>query len=138
MTIVCGFSFGVNIKDANGRTPIHDAFRSSVKMNVDKTNPEECFQIDTDFGIKVCTTNVATLQSLLFFVQIQELEAWQEEYRNTLFTHEHPLIYLFAKAKGNINAQDKYLLTPLHYAVTRDNLPGVKQLVSLNAYIEVS
>ena len=128
----------MNIKDANGRTPIHDAFRSSVKMNVDKTNPEKRLQIDSDFGNKVCTTSAATIQALLFHVQIQEPEAWQEEYRNTLFTHEHPLIYLFAKAKGNINAQDKYLLTPLHYAATRDNLPGVKQLVSLNAYIEVS
>lgn len=106
-------------------------------MNVDKTNPENRFQMDKDFGDKVCKTSVATTQSRLFSLQIQEQVAWQEEYTNTLFTHEHPLIYLFAKAKGNINAQDKYLLTPLHYAVARGNLSGVKQLVSLNAYIEV-
>ena len=47
------------------------------------------------------------------------------------------MIYLFAKADGNINARDKYLLTPLHYAVAQNNLSGVKQLLTLGADIEV-
>ena len=50
---------------------------------------------------------------------------------------EHPLIYLFSRVHGDLNAQDKYLLTPLHYAVTRNNIAGVKQLIALNANVEV-
>ena len=38
---------------------------------------------------------------------------------------------------GNINAYDKYHQTPLHYAVAGNHLPGVKQLITLNADIEV-
>lgn len=54
-----------------------------------------------------------------------------------LCSADHPLVYLFARAHGDINAVDKYLLTPLHCAVTRNNLPGVKQLIALQAKIEV-
>jgi len=72
------------------------------------------------------------------FIQIQDLEIWQEEYSTKIFSFDHPLIYLFAKANGDVNARDKYLLTPLHYAVARNNLSGVKQLIKLNADIEVN
>jgi ankyrin repeat protein len=71
-------------------------------------------------------------------LKIQGQKKWEEEYKNTILEHDHPLIYLFAKAHGNINATDKYLLTPLHYAVARNNLAGVKQLITLKANIEVS
>jgi ankyrin repeat protein len=37
-----------------------------------------------------------------------------------------------------MNARDKYLLTPLHYAVARNNLFGVKQLLTYNVNIDVS
>lgn len=61
-----------------------------------------------------------------------------EEYAKNILTADHPLIYLFSIFKGDIHAQDKYLLTPLHYAVARNNFPGVKQLIKLGANVEVS
>jgi len=78
------------------------------------------------------------LKNKFSFLKIQDVEAWQEEYKTKILSSDHPLIYLFAKANGNINARDKYLLTPLHYAVARNNLAGVKQLITLNANIEVN
>ena len=69
---------------------------------------------------------------------MQDYFLWQEEYQEKILTSDHPLIYLFAKANGDMNASDKYLLTPLHYAVARNNLAGVKQLIALGAQIEVS
>ncbi|CAF4386331.1 unnamed protein product, partial [Rotaria sordida] len=88
------FELGINIKDAHDRTPIHSAFRSS-----NNSTSEKQFNIDINFGDK-----------------IQEAKIWQEEYKNKILQSDHPLIYLFAKVNGNINARDKYLLTPLHYA----------------------
>ncbi|CAF1205520.1 unnamed protein product [Rotaria sordida] len=108
------FELGINIKDAHDRTPIHSAFRSS-----NNSTSEKQFNIDINFGDK-----------------IQEAKIWQEEYKNKILQSDHPLIYLFAKVNGNINARDKYLLTPLHYAVARNNLAGVKQLIISNADIE--
>ncbi|CAF0870230.1 unnamed protein product [Adineta steineri] len=113
------FKLGVNIKDAYGRTPIHSAFRSSNNSNSNKSNIEKPFDIENDLGDK-----------------IQATEIWQDEYKNKIPSSDHPLIYLFAKANGNIRAGDKYLLTPLHYAVARNNLAGVKQLITLQAEIE--
>jgi hypothetical protein len=55
-----------------------------------------------------------------------------------MFSTDHPLIYLFTRANGQINARDKYLLTPSHYAVAGNDLSGVKQLIVLNADIEVN
>jgi len=43
----------VNIKDADERTPIHSAFRSSNNSSPNKSNPEKQFNIDMDFGNKV-------------------------------------------------------------------------------------
>lgn len=71
-------------------------------------------------------------------LKMQDYFLWQEEYQEKILTSDHPLIYLFAKANGDMNACDKYLLTPLHYAVARNNLAGVKQLIALSAQIEVS
>ncbi len=71
-------------------------------------------------------------------MKIQGQKKWEEEYKNTILEHDHPLIYLFAKANGDIFARDKYLLTPLHYAVAHNNLAGVKQLIKLKADIEVN
>jgi ankyrin repeat protein len=79
-----------------------------------------------------------TFKNKFSFIQIQEIEAWKEEYTTKILTSDHPLIYLFAKANGNLNARDKYLLTPLHYAVARNNLSGIKQLIKLNVDIEVN
>ncbi len=42
-------SFGVNIKDANDRTPIHSAFRSSNNIS----NTDDQFIIETDLGNEV-------------------------------------------------------------------------------------
>ncbi|CAF1088242.1 unnamed protein product [Adineta steineri] len=109
------FKFGVNIKDINGQTPMHSAFRSPNSM----LNIENQVLIETDFGD-----------------QIQDAQTWQEEYTTKILPSIHPLIYLFAKANGDINARDKYLQTPLHYAVARHNLSGVKLLITLNANIE--
>jgi hypothetical protein len=47
------YRLGVNIKDADERTPIHSAFRSSNNLNPNKSNPEKQFNIDTDLGNKV-------------------------------------------------------------------------------------
>ncbi|UJR28363.1 hypothetical protein I4U23_009606 [Adineta vaga] len=114
------FEIGVNIKDENGRTPLHSAFRlSNTSTNTNESNLEKQFNPETDFGDK-----------------IQTIETWQDNYKNKICSSAHPLIYLFALANGNINACDKYLLTPLHYAVARNNLAGVKQLIELNANIE--
>jgi hypothetical protein len=44
---------GVNIKDANERTPIHSAFRSSNNTNTNLSNSKEQFNTDEDFGKKV-------------------------------------------------------------------------------------
>lgn len=66
------------------------------------------------------------------------VDTWPEGYKDQILRSHHPLIYLFALANGEINACDKYLLTPLHYAVARNNLAGVKQLIELKANIEVS
>ncbi|CAF2395150.1 unnamed protein product [Rotaria sp. Silwood2] len=115
------FKLGVNIKDAHYRTPIHSAFRSSNNLNTNNSTLEKQFDVDINFGDK-----------------IQKIEDWQEEYRNEILSKDHPLIYLFAKVNGDINALDKYLLTPLHYAVARNNLAGVKQLITLKAKIESS
>ncbi|CAF2821950.1 unnamed protein product [Rotaria sp. Silwood2] len=109
------FVFGVNIKDENDRTPIHSAFRSSNHIS----HTENQFIIETDFGN-----------------QIQDFQIWQEEYIEKILPSDHPIIYLFAKTNGDINVRDKYLLTPLHYAVANQNLAGVKQLITLNADIE--
>ena len=70
-------------------------------------------------------------------MQIQKVNAWQEEYVNKILPSLHPLIYLFTKARGFTNARDKYLLTPLHYAVSHNNFAGIQQLVLLGAQIEV-
>ncbi|CAF3672911.1 unnamed protein product [Rotaria sordida] len=109
------FVFGVNIKDENGRTPIHSAFRSSNNIS----NIENQFMTEIDFGN-----------------QIQDFQIWQEEYIEKILPSHHPIIYLFAKTNGDINMRDKYLLTPLHYAVANQNFTGVKQLITLNADIE--
>ena len=71
-------------------------------------------------------------------MQIQEVDAWQEEYKNKILPSHHPLIYLLTRAKGFTNARDKYLLTPLHYAVSHNNFAGIQQLVLHGAQIEVS
>ena len=63
---------------------------------------------------------------------------WKGEYSQNIVHSDHPLIYLLVKANGNINVQDKYLLTPLHYAVAQNSFNGVKQLLCLNANVEVS
>lgn len=47
------YRVGVNIKDANNRTPIHATFRSSNNLNQSKSNPGQLFNIDADFGDKV-------------------------------------------------------------------------------------
>ncbi|UJR21124.1 hypothetical protein I4U23_024224 [Adineta vaga] len=109
------FKFGVNIKDANDRTPMHSVFRSSNTISDFKDD----FNPKTDFGD-----------------ELQDMQSWQDDYKTNILTSDHPLIYLFAKVNGDINARDKYLLTPLHCAVARNNLPGVKQLISLKANIE--
>ncbi len=133
------YRLGVNIKDANDRTPIHSAFHSSTISNTNNSNPEKQFNIDMDFGNKVIHKFLLLLKRDEFsFIQIQNIEAWQEEYTTKILSSDHPLIYLFAKANGNVNARDKYLLTPLHYAVARNNLAGVKQLITLNADMEVN
>jgi ankyrin repeat protein len=93
--------------------------------------------METDFGNQVLNKYINILKTSSSFIQIQDSEIWQKEYTTKLLSHNHPLIYLFAKANGNINARDKYLLTPLHYAVARNNLSGIKQLITLNADIEV-
>ncbi|CAF3262966.1 unnamed protein product [Rotaria socialis] len=115
------FRFGINIKDANGRTPMHSAFRPSNLLNTNSSKQEKPFDIETDFDNKIL-----------------DVDIWQDEYKNKIFSKDHPLIYLFALASGNVNARDKFLLTPLHYAVARNNLAGVKQLIKLNANIEAS
>jgi ankyrin repeat protein len=69
---------------------------------------------------------------------MHSLEIWQKEYTTKILSSDHPLIYLFAISNGDINARDKYLLTPLHYAVAHNNLSGIKQLVTFNADLEVS
>jgi hypothetical protein len=43
----------VNIKDENGRTPIHSAFRLSNNSNSNKSESETIFDVDIDFGSKV-------------------------------------------------------------------------------------
>ncbi|CAF3944056.1 unnamed protein product, partial [Rotaria magnacalcarata] len=113
--------FGVNIKDANGRTPMHSAFRPSNILNTNSSKQEKPFDIETDFDKKIL-----------------DVAVWQDEYKNKIFSNDHPLIYLFAIANGNVDARDKFLLTPLHYAVARNNLAGVKQLIKLHANIEAS
>ncbi|CAM2703307.1 unnamed protein product [Rotaria socialis] len=115
------FRFGINIKDATGRTPMHSAFRPSNLLNTNSSKQEKPFDIETDFDNKIL-----------------DVDIWQDEYKNKIFSKDHPLIYLFALASGNVNARDKFLLTPLHYAVARNNLAGVKQLIKLNANIEAS
>ncbi|CAF3407987.1 unnamed protein product [Rotaria sp. Silwood1] len=109
------FVFGANIKDENDRTPMHSAFRSSNKIS----NIENQFIIETDFGN-----------------QIQDFQIWQQEYIEQILPSDHPIIYLFAKTNGDVNVRDKFLLTPLHYAVANQNLAGVKQLIKLKADIE--
>ncbi|CAM4780685.1 unnamed protein product [Rotaria magnacalcarata] len=106
---------GVNIKDEYDRTPMYSALRLS-NHTLDPAN--EVLSED-DFGN-----------------QFQDFKIWQQEYNDTILSSHHPLIYLFARTNGDINARDKYLLTPLHYAVARQNLAGVKQLIALNADIE--
>ncbi|CAF0925386.1 unnamed protein product [Adineta ricciae] len=114
------FASGVNIKDANHRTPLHSAFRSSSRnMNTNELGPEQQFQPESDFGD-----------------EIQSSEAWQRDYQNKILQSAHPLVCLFALVNADINACDKYLLTPLHYAVARNSLAGVKQLIELKANIE--
>ncbi|CAF0926376.1 unnamed protein product [Rotaria sp. Silwood1] len=114
------FKLGVNIKDAHDRTPIHSAFRSSNNLNINNTTSEKQSDISRYFGDK-----------------IQAADAWQKEYTEQILSSDHPLIYLFTKVNGNINARDKYLLTPLHYAIARNNLAGVKQLIKSKANIEL-
>ncbi|CAF1027311.1 unnamed protein product [Adineta ricciae] len=109
------FKFGVNIKDANGRTPIHSAFHLSHSTS----DLENQIDMEIDFGD-----------------QLQDKQSWQDDYTTNILASDHPLIYLFAKANGDINARDKYLLTPLHYAVAQNKLSGVKQLLTLGADIE--
>ncbi|CAF4551132.1 unnamed protein product, partial [Rotaria socialis] len=106
---------GVNIKDEHGRTPMYSAFRLSNHT----LNPANEVLSENDFG-----------------TQFQDSETWQQEYNHTILSSHHPIIYLFARTNGDVNVRDKYLLTPLHYAVARQNLAGVKQLIALNADIE--
>jgi ankyrin repeat protein len=65
-------------------------------------------------------------------------DVWKDVYNSDILSSDHPLITLFAKTRGEVNALDKYLLTPLHYAASRNNLSGVKQLIHFGAHIEVS
>ncbi|CAF3769703.1 unnamed protein product [Rotaria socialis] len=106
---------GVNIKDEHGRTPMYSAFRLS---NHTLNTANEVLS-ENDFG-----------------TQFQDSETWQQEYNHTILSSHHPIIYLFARTNGDVNVRDKYLLTLLHYAVARQNLAGVKQLIALNADIE--
>jgi ankyrin repeat protein len=138
LIIFYSYRLGVNIKDAHDRTPIHSAFRSSNNLNTNNSNQEKKLNTETDFGNKVFCLVFFVINNSYLFIQIQESDIWQEEYPTKILPSDHPLIYLFAKANGNINATDKYLLTPLHYAVARNNLAGVKQLITLKANIEVS
>ena len=100
----------MNIKDENEQTPMHSVFRSSKDFSQAKAECEK----EIYFGNELIGS-------------IGE----------NLFSADHPLVYLFVRANGDINAMDKYLLTPLHCAVARNNLPGVKQLVVLKANMEV-
>lgn len=129
----------MNIKDEHGRTPIHSAFRLSNTSSGNKSEAEKLFKIEDDFGNEVSDTFLLSLKrNRTPSGQIQDSQAWQDEYTAQILTSDHPLIYLFAKAKGDLSARDKYHLTPLHHAVARNNLGGVKQLISFNVNIEVN
>ena len=50
------YRLGLSIKDENGRTPIHSAFRLSNNSNNNRLEAEKVFDIDMDFGDKVIDT----------------------------------------------------------------------------------
>ena len=136
---LCSPRSGVNIKDGNGRTPMHFVSSSTKSVDTNVSNAGKELDVDIDIGNKV-PFEISALMDYggFLLLQIQEATAWQEEYANKILPSHHPLIYLFTKAKGFTNARDKYLLTPLHYAVSHNNFAGIQQLVLLGAQIEVS
>ena len=116
---------------------MHSAFRSSNTVRSKKLNEDEIFNIDSDFGDKVNLLIIFFDNLNVFLNQIQSPQAWRDEYTTKILSCDHPLIYLFARLYGDTNASDKFNLTPLHYAVAQNNLGGVKQLLALNARLEV-